>query len=198
MKEINLQKLIRTLRILVVAAFVCNIIALCSVPVLVMLSPKGAVEAGLEGLSYLLGLAEMPGGDFIYVPFTLRYFISWVVVWDTAYTGVLTVFLWICGICTAVILWQAKRVLDNMAQEKPFSYENGRYLKIASRCCYVISVVSLARTVWGFCHYRSLAPLLTYNFLFCPLFLMAGLLFMVMSALFGQAAELKEENDLTI
>ena len=41
-------------------------------------------------------------------------------------------------------------------------------------------------------------PFFTYNTLFVPVFFMAGLLFMVMSALFRQAAELKEDQDLTI
>ena len=44
----------------------------------------------------------------------------------------------------------------------------------------------------------TLAPLFTYTTLFVPAFFMAGLLFLVMSALFGQAAELKEDQDLTI
>ena len=42
------------------------------------------------------------------------------------------------------------------------------------------------------------APLFTYNALFIPGFFMAGLLFQVMSALFRQASELKEDQDLTI
>ena len=41
-------------------------------------------------------------------------------------------------------------------------------------------------------------PLVTYNALFVPIFAMAGLLCLVMSALFRQAAEMKSENDLTI
>ena len=65
-------------------------------------------------------------------------------------------------------------------------------------CCFVISAAALARTVWRVCYYRSPAPLATYNALFVPIFLMAGLLCMVMSALFRQAAELKEDQDLTI
>ena len=40
--------------------------------------------------------------------------------------------------------------------------------------------------------------MLNYNALFIPVFFMAGLVFMVMSALFRQAAELKEDQDLTI
>lgn len=40
--------------------------------------------------------------------------------------------------------------------------------------------------------------MITYNAVAIPIFFMAGLLFLVMSALFGQAAELKEDQDLTI
>ena len=47
-------------------------------------------------------------------------------------------------------------------------------------------------------YYASLRPLASYNTLFVPLFAMFGLLCLVMSALFRQAAELKAENDLTI
>mgnify|MGYP005782888183 FL=1 len=47
-------------------------------------------------------------------------------------------------------------------------------------------------------YFHSLSPLFTYNALFIPVFLMAGLLCLVMASLFGQAAVLREENDLTI
>lgn len=52
--------------------------------------------------------------------------------------------------------------------------------------------------MWGICYYRSVMPILTYNFLFVPVFLIAGLVCLVMSALFRQATEMKVENDLTI
>ena len=61
-----------------------------------------------------------------------------------------------------------------------------------------ISGAALLRTVWGLFYYQSVGPLLTYNALFVPVFLVAGLGCMVMSALFRQAAEMKAENDLTI
>ena len=55
-----------------------------------------------------------------------------------------------------------------------------------------------AVVVWGLFYYQSIASLLTYNALFVPIFLLGGLLCLVVSALFRQAAELKAENDLTI
>lgn len=114
------------------------------------------------------------------------------------YWPVLTLFLLICGVCTAIILWQAKRVLDTIIKENPFTQNNARSLKRAAVCCFVISGAALVRMVLGFVLYRNITPLLTYNALFVPIFFMGGLLCMVMSALFRQAAELKEENDLTV
>lgn len=124
---------------------------------------------------------------------------SWGWVWSSdVYSVVLTLFLLFCGVCTAVILWQGRRVLGTVICRTPFCRENGVSMRRAALCCFLISAAALARVVWGLFYYRSAAPLLTYNALFVPIFLMAGLLCMVMSALFRQAAELKEENDLTI
>ena len=80
----------------------------------------------------------------------------------------------------------------------PFQRGNGVSLRRAGVCCFAISAAALARVVWGLCYYQSIASLLTYNALFVPIFLLGGLLCLVVSALFRQAAELKAENDLTI
>ena len=109
-----------------------------------------------------------------------------------------TLFLLFSGCCTAVILWQAKRVLDTILKGTPFVMDNAKSMRRASICCFLISGAAFLRLIWGFVTYKSILPLLTYNALFVPIFLMGGLLFMVMSALFRQAAELKAENDLTI
>lgn len=189
MKKADLKKLIRALRFLVTAAMVCNYIALFLVPALVASSPK-------ELLDMVWGDLSAADGD----PMTFMgvLVISWFFVWFNQYHAVLSVFLLVCGVCTLIILMQAGRVLDTMERGSPFVAENGLHLRRAAVCCFVISGASLARTVWGFFYYRSLSPLLTYNFLFCPLFLMGGLLFLVMGALFTQAAEMREEQDLTI
>ena len=195
MKQTSVQRLARVLRVLVVAVFICNLVALLAVPVMTVLTPRGAIEAGAEGLGYLLGAGEVPED---YWPFTMIFFLSWVGVWGEQYTAVLTLFLWVCGICTAVILWQAKRVLNTILEGETFTMGNAANMKRAASASFVVSGAALIRTVWGVCFYKSILPMLTYNFFFVPLFLMAGLLFLVMSALFRQAAELKEENDLTI
>ena len=199
MEQTSVQKLARVLRVLVMIAFVCNLVALVMVPMVACMygamSVGEMINWGMEGLSYLFGMESTPEG---YIPFTMMFCISWVGIWGSALTAVLAVFLWVCGVCTAVILWQARRVLDTVLKGKPFVLDNARNLKRAAVCCFVISGAALARLIWGFAYYQSVAPLLTYNALFVPIFLMAGLVCMVMSALFRQAAELKAENDLTI
>lgn len=177
------QKLAKVLKILVMITFVCNLIVLLLVPGLAMLR-------GAEDLAALLDSPAMA------VPYFAR---SWALVWSgESYSAVLTVFLWACGVCTAIILWQARRVLDTVLAGETFSLKNAANMKRAAVCCLTISAAALCRLVWGFFFYKSIAPLLTYNALFVPVFAMGCLLFLVMSALFRQAAELKEENDLTI
>ena len=95
-------------------------------------------------------------------------------------------------------VWKGRRVLGTILTGAPFRAENGVSLRRAAVCCFLIAAAALARVVWGLFYYGSVAPLLTYNALFVPIFILGGLLCLVMSALFRQAAELKAENDLTI
>ena len=190
MEQTPVQKLAQVLRVLVIITIVCNLIAMLLVPFLACRWFYGEYR------------------DLVDVAETFRYDVSdgWAIFFDSAYyqvwqrsdTAVLTGFLWVCGTCTAVILCQGKRVLDTILKGNPFVLDNAKSLKRAAVCCFVISGAALVRLIWGFATYQSIAPLLTYNALFVPVFLMAGLLCMVMSALFRQAAELKAENDLTI
>lgn len=123
---------------------------------------------------------------------------AWPAVWTRLDTALLTLFYWLCGGCTAVILWQAKRVLDTILTQTPFLRANAGALKRAAVCCWVISGAALVRLVLWLWSEGNVRPLFTYTALFIPAFFMGGLLFLVMSALFRQAAELKEDQDLTI
>ncbi len=189
------QKLARALRVLVIITFVCNLIVLVFVPTLAGMLAENRWDG--QTLDRLLS------GDLgFWLNFTVH---SWnPVIWMLALTGedlywpVLTLFLLSCGTCTAVILWQGKRVLDTVLMGEPFSPDNAKSLRRAAVCCFIISGAALGRLIWGFITYRSVLPLVTYNALFVPVFLMTGLVCMVMSALFRQAAELKADNDLTI
>lgn len=195
MKWTGVQKLARVLRVMVMIVFICNIAALFLVPGLTGLLNDGGVEAVWKAVAAALNL---PGYEVGFKSLPMYFAMAFIGVWTDAYCAVLTLFLWACGICTAIILWQAKRVLDTILARETFTFGNAANMKRAAVCCFVISGAALIRTVWGLFYYRSIAPFLTYNFLFVPLFLMAGLVCMVMSALFRQAAEMKAENDLTI
>lgn len=195
MKKIDVKKLARMLRVLVIIVFACNLIALFFVPALAAMS----MVNGWDGQT----MERLLTGELgIRLDFCIAAWHPFVWIMSMSegdfYWPVLTLFLLICGVCTAIILWQAKRVLDTIIKENPFTQNNAKNLKRAAVCCFVISGAALVRLVWSLFYYRSPAPLATYNALFVPIFLMAGLLCMVMSALFRQAAELKEENDLTI
>jgi hypothetical protein len=169
MKPFSTKRIARVLRVLVEITFGCNLAVLPAVPALVR-------RGTLRGVGDLA--ASMSGFD--------------------SYRFVLTLFLIFCGCCTAVILWQGRRVLNTVLRGEPFSEENSLSLKRAAICAFCISGAALLRLIWGFFHYHSIGPIATYNALFVPIFAMAGLLSLIMSALFRQAAEMKSENDLTI
>ena len=76
--------------------------------------------------------------------------------------------------------------------------QTSRPRKRSRKRVVLISAAALIRVIWRLCYDQSMAPLFSYNALFVPLFFLGGLLCLVMSALFRQAAEMKAENDLTI
>lgn len=196
MERTSVQKLARVLRVMVIITFVCNIIVLFFVPTLAGMLAENrwdgqTMERLLTGESAGFWLKF---SVFCWSPLAWMFALAG----EDFYWPVLTLFLLSCGTCTAVILWQGKRVLDTILKGDPFVLDNAKSLKRAAVCCFVISGAALVRVIWGLAYYQSIAPLLTYNALFVPIFLMGGLLFVVMSALFRQAAELKAENDLTI
>lgn len=114
------------------------------------------------------------------------------------YALAMIAFFWICGCCTAVILWQARRILDTILAGDPFRMANAVSMNRAAAACWVISAVALVRFVAETVILWNPVTFFTYNTLFIPCFFMAGLLFRVMAALFRQAAELQEDRDLTI
>ena len=194
MNVTSVQKIARVLHVLVLIALVCNVVILYLVPAAVL---SGGPSL-LEGVGEYLGGILHPGEDDIVTAGIAASFLSWFWCWQDPETLALTLFLVVSGVCTAVILWQGKRVLETILRGEPFSMENAVSLRRAAVCAFLIALAALARVVFGLLFYRSLAPLLTYNALFVPIFAMFDLLCLIMSALFRQAAELKAENDLTI
>ncbi|MDY5613530.1 DUF2975 domain-containing protein [Dysosmobacter sp.] len=188
MKQMIPKKIAKTLRVLLLIAFICDLLILPLVPVLVILNGIGPLGALVTS-----GIPDLPA-------WMLAIFIvSWMHVWTAGgYTIMLTLFLLFSGVCAAVILWQGRRVLRTILRSEPFSPENAVSLKRAGVCSFLISGAALVRTGSTAFLKDAGSALMSYTALFIPLFAMAGLLFLLMSGLFGQASDMKAENDLTI
>ena len=188
------QRMARILKAMMTITLVCNIIALFIVPSIRYL--------GLRDFLFLLKnrILELTVSGYPYdsEPIPVLLFGGLFVVWTKPVAAIWTVFLWICGCLTAVILWQARLVVNTVLEGNPFQRANAVALKRVALCCWGVSGVAFIRLVAELIYDWDPAPLLTYNTLFVPGFFAAGLLFMVMSALFRQAAQLQEDQDLTI
>ena len=197
MEQTKVQRLAKTLRVLVRIAFVCNLIALFFVPAIVLLSPLELFQFAVDRLLNLLRIVPL-GEDDIYIPTLMLALSCWQMMWleptSLPYVG----FLLLCGVCSAQMLYQARQVLDTILAGTPFVLKNALALKRAAACCWVIAGAALLRMILELIALKNPAPLITYNAAAIPIFLMGGLLFLVMSALFRQAAELQEDQDLTI
>lgn len=191
MEKTTAQRLAGVLKVLVTVTFACNLLVLPLVP--------GLVGIGREGTRTLLdaALTGQESENLVPIFFTVCWQFLYRI-WRFPSEGVLAAFLLFCGANTACILWQARRVLDTVIEGLPFQRRNARSMMVAAVSCALITLAALLRLIWGFFYYGSAAPLFTYNALFVPVFAMAGLLCLVMSALFLQAAVLKEDSDLVI
>ena len=194
MEKTAVQRLAAVLRTMVLIVFVLNLLCLLFVPGMAVICLDRDTMADPEWRKALVWTLQERGLLFVGVV-CLGGFRSLL---EHVPVGVLSLFFWVCGTCTALILWQARSVLDTILAGNPFQLKNARALNRAAVCCWIISGVALLRLLWWLWHDHSAAPFFTYNALFIPAILMAGLLFQVMSALFRQAAELKEDQDLTI
>ena len=194
MERTAVQRLAAVLRTMVLVVFAVNLVCMLFVPGMAVVWLDRGTMADPEWRKALAWALRERG--FLFVGTVClggfgRLF-------KYAPVGMLSLFFWVCGTCTASMLWQAKRVLDTILEGNPFQTRNARALKRAAVACWIISGMAVLRLAWWLWFDRSAAPFFTYNTLFIAGFLMAGLLFQVMSALFRQAAELKEDQDLTI
>ena len=196
MEQTKVQKLAKTLNLLVTITFAANIIALLLIPGLLFHDPYNL----LKGAGEFVHEVVHPGEDDIVLAKIFGVLCGWVFVWmePEAFRLGGSLFLLACGLCSAGILRQAHWILNTIQEGNPFQTCNARAMKRAALFCWGISAAALCRFVWEVAALQNMAPLFTYNALAIPVFFMGGLLFLVMSALFRQAAELQEDQDLTI
>lgn len=92
--------------------------------------------------------------------------------------------------CAAVgftILFLLDKLVTNISKGIVFTEENIKILRVLSYCCFVIAFITLL-----FAKLRILAFIVTFAAAFF------GLILRVIKNCFSAAAELREENDLTI
>ena len=102
---------------------------------------------------------------------------------------VLLPFVLAVGALLACILWQAFSVLRRFLRESPFTRANARSFLRAGVFSFVVSV--------AFCGKMFYTPSIL-TLLCCGIFLLLGFFLLVLWSLFLQAAQLREENELTI
>ena len=196
MERTSVQRLAGALNVAVTLALVINLAVLVMIPCLLLLHPESLL-GGAQG--FVDNIRTAGEDDIIAAPMFLL-LTGWLfaILNPSAFHLLLCLFFLVCGICTAMILRQARHILLTIQEGKPFQTENARSMGKAAVCCWIISGAALIRLVLDLIRLGNPAPLFTYNALFVPAFFLAGLLFQVMSALFRQASELKEDQDLTI
>lgn len=99
----------------------------------------------------------------------------------------LLVTFYICATIGFVILFVLDRLIRNIGNDKVFTDENVKLIRILSYCCFAISVVTLL-----FARLRILVFVITFAAAFI------GLILRVIKNCFSEAIRLREENDFTI
>lgn len=112
--------------------------------------------------------------------------------WNTLPSGdymYMLIFVIFCGIAISIALFQGAKLLLNVKKGEPFKKENAESLQTAAICAFALSIIFALKMFYT-------ASMLTIISII--LFGGGGLLLMVFSELFREAAVIKEENDLTI
>ena len=99
------------------------------------------------------------------------------------------ILLYLSGIPMLCIVYQFIALFGSLEKSTPFIMENAKHLKIASWCSEIIAV----EYVFGIYVFHSI-----FTLIITGIFLIAWIGLYILSELFKQAVEYKEENDLTI
>ena len=118
MESSRIHKIARILNALVLIALVCNIIILYLVPVAVVSLELSDGYGLLSGVAAYLGDFFRSGQQDVLTSGAAASFLAWLWCWKSPKAGMLTLFLVVSGICTAIILWQGRRVLRTILHGK--------------------------------------------------------------------------------
>ena len=128
-------------------------------------------------------------GVVLFLPIIVKYYIEFLRLDLLEYYFSCLTLLYFSGIPMLVIVYEFILIFGSLAKNTPFIMENAKHLKIASICSGIICI----EYVFGIYVFKSIFALVIVG-----IFLIAYLGLYILSELFKQAVEFKEENDLTI
>lgn len=137
----------------------------------------------------LIGIFIFGCSVILFLPVIVKYYIEFLRLDLIEYYFPCLALLYSSGIPMLVIVYEFILIFGSLTKNTPFIIENAKYLKIASICCGIICI----EYVFGIYVFKSIFTLIIVG-----IFLIAYLGLYILSELFKQAVEFKEENDLTI
>ena len=129
MDRTQTQKLARALHILVTVTLAVNILALVVLPGLLYYNPNSLLAGAQD---FMEGVVHA-GEDDIVAAAWFGLVFSWpLVLADAPQLLPPCLFLLVCGLCTAVILQQGRRILTTVEAGEPFQRANAQALRRAA------------------------------------------------------------------
>lgn len=145
---------------------------------------------GLSGYVKKLLFLILIGGLLILLglPWILKWYLGNFTVPHDTYIFLL-IFLYFTGVFCLWIVYEMNRIFHTISRANPFQMDNVKSLNRIGLACFVICGAYIVKI---FCYNSFLTIIIMM------IFLIAGLFSIVLAELFRQAAQYKEENDLTI
>ena len=130
------------------------------------------------------------GGTLILItlPFLLNYYLQLFNLPTDIYPPTLTL-LYVSGIPALIIIYQFIKLFESVKDANPFVTKNSNYLKTSSFCSLIIAIEYFI-SIFIF---KSV-----FTIIIMMIFIIAWIGLYILSELFKQAINYKEENDLTI
>ena len=123
---------------------------------------------------------------FILLPIILRHYFTYRRMPFRLYAPLLTL-CYLCALCVSVALLRLLKLLSRIDKGLLFDRENTALLRDLSVCCITISLLTAIGTVW---YFPCIIVAIAAAFMF--------LILRVLQTVFIAAAEIKDENDMTI
>lgn len=125
----------------------------------------------------------------LFLPVVVKYYIEFLRLDLAQYYWSCLALLYLSGVPMLIIVYEFIKLFGSLAKNTPFIIENAGHLKVASICSGIICI----EYIFGIYIFKSIFTLIIVG-----IFLIAYLGLYILSELFKQAVQFKEENDLTI